>query len=272
MSGPNWIPAWAMSADANDRPAVYVVDGRIDARKPRDIFTDAGVIEAELRLVRAVVGRLRAHPAVWGWDVCNEIDLVQLPRGDDGMRWLERITSAIRALDPVHPVTAGILQTPDDAPRGFHRADHRFTDVASVHAYPLYDAASRGFDDVAYVGRMIEETRRASGVPVMLTEFGLPTSPDGGTRAVTMTFGPRERTVTLVDEAEAAGFVRAVLPVACDAGAVGALIWCYSDYDPALYGETPFDALIHERYFGIFDARGRLKATGAALRDFAASR
>src|SRR5574338_90165 len=269
MSGPNWIPAWAMSVAPNDRPAVYMVDGRESPLKPRDIFTDDEIVAAELRLVRAVVGRFRAHPALWGWDVCNEIDIVQLPRGDAGARWLERVTSAIRALDPAHPVTAGILQAPDGSPRGFHRADHRFTDVASVHAYPVYDPSSSGFGDVAYVGRMIEETRAAAGVPVMLTEFGLPVNPAPGTRAVTMHYARGERTVTLVDEGEAAAFVRNVLPAARQAGATGALIWCYSDYDPALYGEPPFDALVHERYFGIFAADGRLKATGEAMRDFA---
>jgi endo-1,4-beta-mannosidase len=163
------------------------------------------------------------------------------------------------------------LQAPDSSPRGFHRADHRFTDVASAHAYPLYDATAAGFGDVAYVARMIEETRAAAGVPVMLTEFGLPTNPEPGTRTVTMTYGGRERRVALVDESEAGAFVRNVLPVARHAGATGALIWCYSDYDPALYAEPPFDVVVHERYFGIFDANGRLKATGEALRDFARS-
>lgn len=271
MSGPNWLPAWAMSPAENDRPAAYMVDGGASATKPRDIFSDEEIVGAELRLVRAVVGRFRAHPALWGWDVCNEIDLVQLPRGDGGAHWLERVTAEIRALDPAHPVTAGILQAPDSSPRGFHRADHRFTDVASVHTYPLYDATAAGFGDVAYVARMIEETRAAAGVPVMLTEFGLPTNPEPGTRTVTMTYGGRERRVALVDEGEAGAFVRNVLPVARHAGATGALIWCYSDYDPALYAEPPFDVLVHERYFGIFDANGRLKATGEALRDFARS-
>jgi endo-1,4-beta-mannosidase len=60
-----------------------------------------------------------------------------------------------------------------------------------------------------------------------------------------------------------------VLPVAREAGAIGALIWCFSDYDPSMYSELPFDTLVHERYFGIFDAGGRLKATGEALREFA---
>ena len=38
-----------------------------------------------------------------------------------------------------------------------------------------------------------------------------------------------------------------------------------------MYGQLPFDTLVHERYFGIFDASGRLKSTGEALRDFARS-
>jgi hypothetical protein len=103
----------------------------------------------------------------------------------------------------------------------------------------------------------------------MLTEFGLATNPAGGRRLVRAAFPPDERQVTLVDEAEAGAYVRRLLPVARDAGASGALIWCFADYDPAWYGRTPFDALVHERHFGIVDAAGRLKATGAAMRDAA---
>lgn len=270
MSGPNWIPRWAISDETNNRPRVYVVDAEISTNKPRDIFgRDEEVLEAERLLVRTVVERFRHERALWGWDICNEIDLVQLPDTDAGDRWLRTIANDIRAVDSDHPVTAGILPWPDESTRGFHRASHRLVDVASIHAYPLYDERSGGATDTEYVSNMIEDVRGAAGRPVMLTEFGLPTNPEAGSRAVTMTWGRREQTVQLVDESEAALFVRDVLPVARDAGALGAVIWCFADYDPALYGRTPFGTLIHERYFGIFDAGGRLKQTGAALRDFA---
>ena len=270
MSGPNWMPAWAMSDEPNNRPRVYAVDGAVSARKPRDIFGgDAQIFAAERLLVRTVVERFRTHAALWGWDICNEIDIVQLPETAAGERWLRTIVDDIHALDHAHPVTAGLVGWPDAIARGFHREAHRLVDVASVHSYPLYDAAASGPGDTAYVGRMIEETRARAGVPVMLTEFGMSINPEPGTRHVTMTWGGYEQTVALVDEREAGQFVRDVLPVARDAGATGALIWCFSDYAPEMYGDLPFGDLIHERYFGIYAADGRLKATGEAMREFA---
>jgi endo-1,4-beta-mannosidase len=272
MSGPNWMPAWSMSDAGNNRPRVYVVDGGESPHKPRDIFgADGMVFEAERLLIRTVVRRLHAHRALWGWDLCNEIDIVQLPETGAGERWLQTLVADVHAVDADHPVTAGFLIWPDESPRGFHRASHRLVDVASVHAYPLYDSRAAGPGDTTYVARMIEETRSAAGVPALLTEFGMSTNPAPGTRHVAMTWAGYEQTVSLVNEDEAASFVRDVLPVARDAGATGALIWCFSDYDPLLYRETPFHTLIHERYFGIFDAQGRLKPTGEALRSFAST-
>jgi len=270
MSGPNWMPAWAMSGEENNRPRPYIVGGQESPYKPRDIFgDDAQIFEAERLLARTVVGRFRAHQALWGWDICNEIDIVQLPRREAGERWLAALVGEIHAIDGQHPVTGGFLMRPDDSERGFRRASHRLVDVASVHAYPVYDVTAAGPADTAYVARMIAETRATAGVPVMLTEFGMPVNPESGTRHVTMTYGRVEQTVQLIDETAAAAYVRAMLPAARAAGATGALIWCYGDYAPELHATAPFDALVHERYFGIFAADGRLKATGEALRDFA---
>ncbi len=269
MSGPTWMPAWSMSAAPNDRPAVYIVDGEVSASKPRDLFgADRAMLDAQRLLTRAVVDRLHSHPALWGWDLCNEINLVQMPEIEAGERWLETLTADIHAIDPGHPVTAGVLAF-EGARKGFRLESHRLVDVASVHAYPLYDASSSGPTDVEYVGRTIEATGEAAGVPVMLAEFGMSINPEPGGASVTARTGAGERQIALVDEQEAAEFVSHVLPVAKEAGATGALIWCFSDYDPSLYADFTFTAFPHERYFGIFDAAGRLKATGDAMRQFA---
>lgn len=269
MSGPAWMPAWSMSTTPNDRPAVYVVDGEISRYKPCDMFgADAAIFNAQRLLVRTVAERFLSHRALWGWDLCNEINLVQMPEAEAGERWLEILTGDIRAIDPDHPITAGVLVF-EGAGKGFRLQSHRLVDVASVHAYPLYDPAASGPTDAAYVGRKIEATRTAAGVPVMLTEFGMSINPRPGNAFVTARLGAGERQVQLVDEQEAAAFVHHVLPVAREAGAIGALIWCFSDYDPSLHADFTFTAFPHERYFGIFDARGRLKATGDAMRQFA---
>jgi endo-1,4-beta-mannosidase len=272
MSGPNWVPRWALSDEANNRPALYVVDGEESAYKPRDLYgDDAGMLEAELLLLRTVVGRFHAHPALWGWDLFNEMNFAQPPRTDAGERWLERMTAEIHAIDGGHPVTAGFVTMYGAEGRGFRRESHRIVDVASEHAYPLYDGRSGGPYDAGYVGRAIEETAAASGKRVLLAEFGLSINPEPGETDVEAAYVGAPRSVRLADEQRAGDFVRRALPVARDAGAVGALIWCFSDYDPSLYGDITFTRFPHERYFGIFDANRRLKATGEALRAFARS-
>ncbi len=269
MSGPVWMPAWSMSSTPNDRPALYVVDGELSQYKPRDIFgADEALLDAQRLLVRTVVERFRSHRALWGWDLCNEINLVQMPETEAGERWLQVLTGDVHAVDRDHPVTAGVLVF-EGATNGFRLESHRLLDVASVHAYPLYDPAASGPTDAAYVGRKIEAMRSAAGVPVMLAEFGMSINPQPGNAFVTARPAIGEWQVQLVDEHEAAAFVRGVLPVAREAGAIGALIWCFSDYDPSLYTDFTFTAFPHERYFGIFDARGRLKATGDAMSQFA---
>lgn len=270
MSGPCWIPAWTMSGLPNNRPAVYLVGGEVSPNRPRDLFgDDPPIFEAERLLVRTVVSRLHRHPALWGWDLCNEISLVQVPSTEAAEHWLRTLTGDVHAIDLEHPVTAGFLVHGGDG-RGFRRESHRLVDVASEHAYPLYDPASLGPTDAGYVGRRIDETHAASGKPVLLAEFGMCTSPEPGTGTVTsLAAMPGGQLVTLVDEQEAAAFVKVVVPAARVAGAIGALIWCFADYDPSLYDDFTFTAFPHERYFGIFDAHGRLKATGAALGDLA---
>ena len=269
MSGPNWLPAWAFSDEPYEGTRVFMREGERCYFRPRSLFEDEEMLAAQELLAHVVAKRFRDHPALWGWDLCNEIDIVQTPStpqvADD---WVRRMTAALHAVDPDHPVTAGFLhrQTSD---RGFQIEAHRHTDVVSVHAYPLYDPASKGHSDVDYVVRRIEDARQRAGKPAMLTEFGLPTNPDGPTTTVVTPWAGVEMERTLVNEDEAAAFVRALVSAAREAGSLGALLWCFADYDPAWYGQTPFDALIHERYFGIVAANGRLKATGHALRDAA---
>ena len=248
----------------------YIVDGAESAYKPSDMYgSDNLVASAQLLLVRTVVPRHAEHPALWGWDLFNEINFVQIPERGAGERWLERMADEVRALNPHHPVTAGFVPAPDDANRGFARAAHRLADVASEHAYPLYDERSAGPYDAEYVARAIEDTQRASGRSVLLAEFGLAINPAPGEAEVMRRWGTTRTPVRLADEQKAGDFVRLRAADRARAGAIGALIWCFSDYDPSLYDGIALSGWPHERYFGIFDAAGRLKATGEAMRDFA---
>ena len=47
------------------------------------------------------------------------------------------------------------------------------------------------------------------------------------------------------------------------------MLWCYTDYDPALWESPPLDLAVHERSFGLWRADGSPKPAVAALAAFA---
>ena len=47
------------------------------------------------------------------------------------------------------------------------------------------------------------------------------------------------------------------------------MLWCYSDYDPALWERPPLDLAPHERSFGLWRADGSPKPSVAAVAAFA---
>ena len=49
------------------------------------------------------------------------------------------------------------------------------------------------------------------------------------------------------------------------AGCLGALLWCFADYAPALHGHPPFDEARHERSFGLWRADGSPKPAVAEI-------
>jgi hypothetical protein len=46
------------------------------------------------------------------------------------------------------------------------------------------------------------------------------------------------------------------------------MLWCYSDYDPALWKSPPLDLAVHERSFGLWRADGSPKPAVAAVAAF----
>ena len=105
------------------------------------------------------------------------------------------------------------------------------------------------------------------GADVLFSEFGLPTfrAGDPGDEDAPSSAPP------LIEEAEAAEYVRHVLSGLRDAGATGAMLWCYSDYHPATFELPPLDVAIHERSFGLWRADGSPKPALDAVRAFAGS-
>ncbi len=77
--------------------------------------------------------------------------------------------------------------------------------------------------------------------------------------------------MSCLGEDDLADYVAAVLPRLVEVGAVGALLWCFADYDESLWNRPPLDRARHERFFGLVRPDGSLKPHADAIRRFAAT-
>ena len=72
----------------------------------------------------------------------------------------------------------------------------------------------------------------------------------------------------LVEEAAAAGYTERALSALRQAGCTGAMLWCYTDYLPAIWVNPPLDVAIHERSFGLWRADGSPKPSVEVVKAF----
>jgi endo-1,4-beta-mannosidase len=66
----------------------------------------------------------------------------------------------------------------------------------------------------------------------------------------------------------AAAYTERALVALRRAGCAGAMLWCYADYDPAIWEQPPLDVAVHERSFGLWRADGSPKPSVAAVEAF----
>jgi len=103
----------------------------------------------------------------------------------------------------------------------------------------------------------------------LFAEFGLPTYRRGDPVGEAV----RLRSASsLVEEQAAAAFTERALTALQRAGSVGAMLWCYTDYAPAIWEEPPLDLAVHERSFGLWRADGVPKPSVAVVEAFAGAR
>ena len=77
---------------------------------------------------------------------------------------------------------------------------------------------------------------------------------------------------SLVEEQAAAAYTERALAALQRAGCVGAMLWCYTDYDSAIWEDPPLDLAVHERSFGLWRADGSPKPSVAVVEAFAGAR
>jgi endo-1,4-beta-mannosidase len=200
-----------------------------------------GTVELGVKAVLEVVKALKDHRGLGGWILSNELSLVKAARSrDEALGFLKSFSSAIKSVDPAHPLSSGDVASSylQEAPNvkglvdwvGLHLYQYDTNLVRHGYLYPAF----------------IELFSNDGDVPVILEEFGFSTYQ--------------------LSEEQHAGFVNDVLWSALAHGAIGAFIWCFSDFSQE--GDPPYEWRLLELGFGLVRADGTPKPAAAVVRKF----
>jgi endo-1,4-beta-mannosidase len=241
----------------------------------RNAYHDGVALNAERLLLRTVVGALESHPAIWMWNLGNEPDLFALPQNAAyGRAWVREMAGLIRELDNRHPITCGLHVASLLVDNGLRINDvYAETDVAVMHAYPMYADWARQPLDPDMVPYTCALVRALCGKPTLMEEFGGCTAAPGQDSYYwewTAYGEPRKQ--FMASEEALAEYLQAVLPKLVEVGATGAMMWCYADYIEALWDRPPCEESRHERFFGLVRPDGTLKPHAQVLKQFAATK
>ncbi len=274
MSGPNWAPGWLLDGRPKRLARQVVSGGRAVQRGYRNPYSDEQALAAERLLLRTVVGALHDHAGIGLWNLGNEPDLFAWPpSAAAGRAWVREMTQLIHSLDSQHPVTCGLHVANLLQDNGLRVTDvFAETDVAVMHAYPMYGWLARSPLDPDFVPYTCALTTALCGKPVLMEEFGGPTAPPGRDSFMWRWLANRfPRIQFMAGEQAMAEHLAAVLPRLVAVGATGALLWCFADYAVDLWDKPPLDLARHERFFGLVRPDGSLKPHAQVVKDFAAT-
>jgi hypothetical protein len=297
LMGINHVPAWALEAAASTRGRFPTMTAAGEAAGGVGNIYRGALLEAQVRLARAVGERLRGHLALTAWDIGHEFSCLRAPSaarvssGDHSQApadeqtiaaWSARLAQTLKTASGI-PVTAGTFSgdlTEDRNLRlGSLCAPFAF---ASMQGSNVSMAFGRGRLDPEPLPFLAMLTAGFSYKPVLVTGFGNPTCPPGKFSAVerfaaagdapNLTISPDDRvfaTYPCLTEDENAAYCTATLERLHADGRLGALWWCWSDAADEHPQAAPFDERAHWRSWGVIRADGRARPVAAALSAFA---
>jgi hypothetical protein len=269
-------------------------DWASDGGAPGNLYAGA-LLDAQLRFAHAAGERLRAHPALFAWDIGHAFSSVRAPSrakvrsGEHSSApaeeqvvadWSRRLAAALRETSAAQ-VTAGTQSADLTEDRNirlgslctpFDFASMQGSTVSLAFARSRLDAESIAFLAMLAAGFALR--------PVLVSGFGNPTCPPEKFSAVERFAQPGDppqlsispddpvfATYPCLTEAENARFCADVLERLHADGRLGAYWWCWADYPPdAVAG---FAIGPHARSAGIVRADGSERPVAAALADFA---
>ncbi len=224
-------------------------------RHGRHPQADPEMLRTQADHAAALARRYCAESAILAWDLTDEPPFwIVAGQTSDAMaiNWTRLISGALKRYDPAHALCVGTSM--EDVSRGPFRPDNLAAEVDffSAHPYSIYMPglfpdpmlSERG----TYCGAFQTLLSSGAGRPVMIHELG----------ASSAQYTPER----------IAAFDRATLYSSLAAGAMGFLLWCYTDAAPETFHRVPYLRAPHETQFGLTTWDRQDRPAGAELRKF----
>ncbi len=282
MSGVNWLPHWSLDPDTPHGRFRTIASGETSPYGIGDFYADPELLDAQAFFAQRVGERVREHPALLVWDLGNEFSNLREPNTPtDAAAWSARLTDVL-----LHASGRGVTGGThgEDVERDRHLRPSSLAspwEIATMHGYSVYATFSRGRLDsnvVPFYARLIESF---TGKPLLFSEFGNPTCPPGTVSPYDReplpgepkpsheSLPPNAAAYACLTEDEMATYCEQVVEKLHEQGAIGALWWCWADYDSSLADLPPFDRAKHELHFGMIRNDGSYKPVATKLADIA---
>lgn len=254
---------FGVMADLAEKHGISLVVGLITGWMSGRLFVPPGLealnpiadpasIKWQVRLVQAVVGCHRDHPAIRAWDLGNECNCLGPATREQAWLWTSTLANAIRAADPTRPVISGMHSLKVDPAAAWSIRDQgELTDILTTHPYALFTphCAREPLNTLRPLLHAAAETclyADLSGKPAFVEEFG--------------TLGPM-----VCGDDVAAEMVRVRMFDIWAHDGRAALWWCAHDQTKLDY--APYDWLPLERELGLFRADGSAKPAARAFKE-----
>ncbi|MFH1852319.1 MAG: hypothetical protein ABIA75_08245 [Candidatus Neomarinimicrobiota bacterium] len=222
-------------------------DWDVPWREKRNFYTDRKLLDIQKLYIQTIVNSTLDSKAVAGWIATNEVFNYE-PNGtaDEIAEWGRTITGFIKELDPERPVSLGEGARGPETNRRLKNFTTRkyvsFIDFIGLHFYPRPGNHWHQSFTTAFRVNISQFWKK----PVIIEEFG--------------------HSTTMGSEKNQADYYRTVLYSGLINGAVGAMNWCYTDFE--LFSTRPYSHHPFELRFGLVKTNGELRPAGTVMSEF----
>jgi endo-1,4-beta-mannosidase len=259
LRGLNWIPEWLVEPGKAKGDVPICIHEKMYAGRIRNPFAERDVRKAQKLFIHETTSALQGHPAIWGWDLGNQMTQFMNPSSTGQVRaWFEEMLNELKRWDAHLPVTAGLHPGDLEGPAGLRPQDVApYCDFLSMQVPPPYGPWRDRVTETELPAFLCLMTKWLGGKNVILESFGQPMKPPEG--VLNESDRAKSEATRLFSEAEAENYFRQVLHRLKESRVSGAFVWCFADVDPILWDSPPFDERIAERFCGLFRSDGSAK-------------